>query len=64
MTLLQAAWDQRNHPMYDLLREGNDLSDRLIINDVALAETLHLVDQQANRNWVTFIRTVSGRKPR
>lgn len=55
MTLLQHAWDQRNHPFYDWTREGGQLSARLRINDVALAETLHLVDEQASINWKQFL---------
>jgi len=62
MTLLQHAWDRRNHPMYEWTREGGELSARLRINDVALAETLHLVDEQASANWKRFLRQ-KGRAP-
>jgi len=55
MTRLQHDWDQRNHPMYEWTREGGRLPDELVINDVALAETLHLVDEQAARNWRYFL---------
>ena len=55
MTLTQHAWDKRNHPMYEWTREGGTLSARLRINDVALAETLHLVDEQASANWKKFL---------
>lgn len=57
MTLLQNVWDRRNHPIYEWHRdrEGDSLPDRLRINDVALAETLHLVDEQASRNWKEFL---------
>jgi ppGpp synthetase/RelA/SpoT-type nucleotidyltranferase len=56
MSLLQAAWDTRNHPMYEWSREGHRLPERLVISDVALAETLYLVDEQAKRNWRSFLR--------
>ncbi len=56
MTLLQHAWDRRNHPFYEWHREGRLLPVRLRINDVALAETLHLVDEQASRNWDEFLK--------
>ena len=56
MTLLQHAWDRRNHPIYEWLREKKDLSTELKVNDFACAETLHLVDQQADRNWATFLK--------
>ena len=62
MTLLQHAWDRRNHPMYEWTREGGELSARLLINDVALAETLHLVDEQASTNWKLFL-SQKGRAP-
>jgi ppGpp synthetase/RelA/SpoT-type nucleotidyltranferase len=55
MTFLQNAWDRRNHPIYEWHREGGSLPARLLINDVALAETLHLVDEQASRNWQEFL---------
>ena len=55
MTLLQDAWDRRNHPLYEWQREGGSLPNELQINDVALAETLHLVDAQAARNWLEFL---------
>lgn len=55
MTLLQNAWDRRNHPLYEWDREGGSLPARLLVNDVALAETLHLVDEQAARNWQEFL---------
>jgi len=51
MTTVQHAWDQRNHPIYEWVREGAVLPDNLVIRDVALAETLYLVDEQASRNW-------------
>jgi len=55
MTLLQNAWDHRNHPLYEWDREGGSLPPSLRVNDVALAETLHLVDEQASRNWLEFL---------
>jgi ppGpp synthetase/RelA/SpoT-type nucleotidyltranferase len=55
MTLLQNAWDRRNHPLYEWHREGGSLPVELHVNDVALAETLHLVDEQATRNWRRFL---------
>ncbi len=60
MTLLQNAWDQRNHPLYEWQREGGPLPPRLRVNDVALAETLHLVDEQATRNWREFLEIKRG----
>ncbi len=60
MTLLQNAWDQRNHPLYEWQREGGPLPARLRVNDVALAETLHLVDEQATRNWREFLEIKRG----
>jgi len=56
MSLLQDAWDRRNHPMYEWTREGGRLPGRLVLSDVALAETLYLVDEQAKRNWRAFLR--------
>lgn len=55
MTLLQHAWDRRNHPFYEWTRTGHELPPELTINDVALAETLHLVDRQAAENWQQFL---------
>jgi len=54
MTMLQHAWDRRNHPMYEWTREGGELSAELQVNDFACAETLHLVDRQADHNWMRF----------
>ena len=56
MTLLQHAWDRRNHAVYEWSRCGGELPACLCINDVALAETLHLVDRQAAENWQEFLR--------
>jgi ppGpp synthetase/RelA/SpoT-type nucleotidyltranferase len=56
MTLLQAAWDCRNHPMYEWSREGGGLPPTLTLLDVALAESLHLLDHQATRNFKAFLR--------
>ncbi len=56
MTELQHAWDRRNHPLYEWTREGKELSRQLRVNDFACAESLHVVDQQADRNWVEFLR--------
>ena len=56
MTLLQHAWDRRNHPFYECIREGEIIETELIVNDFACAETLHLVDQQADRNWELFLK--------
>ena len=55
MTTVQHAWDQRNHPIYEWTREGEELPDHLVIRDVALAETLYLVDEQASRNWQDIV---------
>lgn len=62
MTLLQHAWDRRNHPIYEWLRERKDLSTELKVNDFACAETLHLVDQQADRNWANFLKEKNNDK--
>jgi ppGpp synthetase/RelA/SpoT-type nucleotidyltranferase len=56
MTQLQAAWDLRNHPMYEWSREGGQVPATLSLQDVMLAETLHLVDLQATRNYKEFLR--------
>ncbi len=56
MTLLQNAWDHRNHPLYEWEREDGSLPVPLLVNDIALAETLHLVDQQASLNWREFLK--------
>lgn len=68
MTRLQHAWDRRNHPLYEWQREKNDWKDnpaavRLAVNDFACAETLHLVDQQADRNWSDFLAEKKGETP-
>ncbi len=62
MTLLQDAWDRRNHPLYEWQRdrESDLLPPELRINDAALAETLHLVDEQATRNWQEFLAIRRG----
>lgn len=62
MTLLQHVWDRRNHPIYEWLREKKDLSTELKVNDFACAETLHLVDQQADRNWTNFLKEKNNDK--
>jgi ppGpp synthetase/RelA/SpoT-type nucleotidyltranferase len=56
MTQLQAAWDLRNHPIYEWSRDGGQVPAILSLQDVTLAETLHLVDLQATRNWQQFLR--------
>jgi ppGpp synthetase/RelA/SpoT-type nucleotidyltranferase len=61
MTTVQHAWDQRNHPIYEWTREGDKLPDHLVIRDVALAETLYLVDQQASQNWRDILDWRKGR---
>ncbi len=68
MTRLQHAWDRRNHPLYEWQREKLDWKDnpaavRLAVNDFACAETLHLVDQQADRNWSDFLAEKKGEGP-
>jgi ppGpp synthetase/RelA/SpoT-type nucleotidyltranferase len=62
MTLLQNAWDRRNHPFYEKVRENMDLSTELMVNDFSCAETLHLVDQQADRNWNKFLTEIKNEK--
>jgi ppGpp synthetase/RelA/SpoT-type nucleotidyltranferase len=56
MTLLQNAWDCRNHPLYEWSREGGSLPADLTLLDVALAESLYLLDHQATQNFRTFLR--------
>jgi ppGpp synthetase/RelA/SpoT-type nucleotidyltranferase len=56
MTRLQNFWDQRNHPLYEWTRLGGRLPPTLRVNDLALAEALHLMDQQAERNWREFLK--------
>jgi ppGpp synthetase/RelA/SpoT-type nucleotidyltranferase len=56
MTPLQHAWDQRNHLLYEWMREGGELTGELRVNDLAVAETMHLADQQAARNWEMFVK--------
>jgi len=60
MTTLQHAWDRRNHPLYEQTREGEPLSARLQVDDFSCAETLHVVDQQADRNWERFLAERGG----
>lgn len=55
MTTLQHAWDRRNHPLYEELREGRGLPEALVVNDFSCSEALHLVDQQGERNWEHFL---------
>jgi ppGpp synthetase/RelA/SpoT-type nucleotidyltranferase len=62
MTTVQHAWDQRNHPVYEWTREGETLPDHLVIRDVALAETLYLVDEQASRNWQDVLAYRKGNR--
>lgn len=57
MTRLQHAWDRRNHPLYEWQRENPDwLKDpkavELAVDDFACSEALHLVDRQADINWI------------
>jgi len=57
MTRLQHAWDRRNHPLYEWQREhpdwqGDKKAVQLAVDDFACAEALHLVDRQADLNWV------------
>jgi ppGpp synthetase/RelA/SpoT-type nucleotidyltranferase len=60
MTRLQHVWDRRNHPLYEWQRENPDWSEdqeamELAVDDFACAETLHLVDRQADNNWRRFL---------
>lgn len=64
MTQLQAAWDLRNHPIYEWSRDGGRLPAKLALRDVALAEALHLVDLQATANWRSFVRQCRPRRER
>jgi ppGpp synthetase/RelA/SpoT-type nucleotidyltranferase len=66
MTRLQHAWDRRNHPLYEWQREspdwqGDPAAAELAVNDFACAEALHLVDQQADRNWQAFLHKTNKR---
>lgn len=56
MTLLQAAWDYRNHPLYEWSREGGPLPPDLTRREVAVAEALSLLDDQATENFRVFLR--------
>lgn len=56
MTQLQAAWDLHNHPIYEWSRDGGQLPVQSALQDVTLAEALHLVDLQANERWHAFLR--------
>lgn len=60
MTRLQETWDQRNHPFYEATREGHELSDELHISDLAISETLYLLDRQADENWKQFLLSRRG----
>jgi ppGpp synthetase/RelA/SpoT-type nucleotidyltranferase len=65
MTRLQHAWDRRNHPFYEWQREHPNWEQdqeavTLAVNDFACAETLHLVDRQANENWKTLQRFIGN----
>jgi ppGpp synthetase/RelA/SpoT-type nucleotidyltranferase len=62
MTLLQHAWDRRNHPIYEWIRENKQLSSELIVNDFACSEALHVVDQQADRNWKKYLEETQNGK--
>lgn len=62
MTLLQHAWDRRNHPIYEWIRENKELSSELKVNDFACSEALHVVDQQADRNWEKFLEEAKNGK--
>ncbi len=62
MSLLQHAWDRRNHPIYEWIRENKELSSGLIVNDFACSEALHVVDQQADRNWGKFLEETQNGK--
>lgn len=56
MTQNQHIWDQRNHPVYEWTREGITFPDRLLLQDVGLAEALYILDEQATRNWKAFLK--------
>jgi len=63
MTRLQHAWDRRNHPLYEWQRENpawkeNAEAVELAVDDFACAEALHLVDRQADRNWMRLLETL------
>lgn len=62
MTLLQHAWDRRNHPIYEWTRENKVLSIELKVNDFACSEALHVVDKQADRNWEQFLEEMQNGK--
>lgn len=62
MTRLQEAWDRRNHPIYEYDRDGGELPDLFKLTDVALAETLFVMDRQAVELWTEFLEW--RRRPR
>jgi ppGpp synthetase/RelA/SpoT-type nucleotidyltranferase len=55
MTVLQHAWDQRNHPLYEMLRAGGALSPQAQLSDLAMSETLYLLDCEADRVWLSVL---------
>ena len=62
MTLLQEAWDRRNHGFYEWTRDGGSAPAQLTLRDVALAEALHLMDLQATQNWKAFLKAKRAQK--
>lgn len=67
MTRLQHAWDRRNHPFYEWQRDsldwtGNSKAVKLAVDDFACAETLHLVDRQADLNWQRLKKLQGAKK--
>ncbi|MBL8683140.1 MAG: hypothetical protein JNK05_28490 [Myxococcales bacterium] len=55
MTVLQHAWDQRNHPLYEMLRAGGAVSQHAQLSDLAMSETLYLLDCEADRVWQSVL---------
>lgn len=55
MTLLQHAWDRRNHPIYEHTRAGEELPPSVGLIDFAMSETLYLLDRHADDAWREFL---------
>lgn len=56
MTLLQHAWDRRNHPLYEHSRVGGELPPSVELVDFAMSETLYLLDRHADDAWNEFLK--------
>jgi ppGpp synthetase/RelA/SpoT-type nucleotidyltranferase len=56
MTLLENAWDCRNHPIYEWTRDGGALPDDLALKDINVSNSLQLLDDVADQVHRAFIR--------